>query len=214
MPAFLIALVCALSLWAPRASSALSLDKFDAMIEWLDTHPNFVSHVEMGTNANGIRGIFATRDMDHGDAIITVPPTAVISVGGYSEQDGDAIITVPPTAVISVGGYRDQDAWTEPAARLLAELRNPHSRFKAYLDTMPASDEVPSLCNFPEEYAEMMPSTYWIEAYQVLQQQLKDYLAGNSTDFPTLTLAEALGLDAKDVTLDELRYACSLGFGG
>ncbi len=69
-------------------------------------------------------------------------------------------MSIPPTAILNVGGYAHVDTYTETAAHVLAELKNPHSRFKPYMDVLPAPDELLCLCNIPEAYADMIPGDW------------------------------------------------------
>ena len=80
-------------------------------------------------------------------------------------QQGEAIISITPSAIINVHGHSANDYYTEPEALLLAELRNPHSRFKPYLDVLPAADELLCLCNIPEAYVGMIPEGYWVSQH-------------------------------------------------
>ncbi len=63
------------------------------------------------------------------------------------------------------------DSYTEVAAVILAELKNPHSRFKPYMDIMPAPNEVLCLCNLPEAYEPMIPRGHWVSQHAGVQVQ-------------------------------------------
>ncbi len=83
----------------------------------------------------------------------------------HCAAQGEAIISIPPEAILNVGGWQMVDSYTEVAALILAELKNPHSRFKPYMDIMPAPNEVLCLCNLQEEYAAMLPQGHWVSQH-------------------------------------------------
>eukprot|EP00798_Chlamydomonas_sp_ICE-L_P002950 gene2950-12958_t len=60
---------------------------------------------------------------------------------------------IPGTAILSVGGSVKDNLESEPIMRLLTELKDPDSKFKPYLDTLPRPDEISYIGNIPAEYA-------------------------------------------------------------
>lgn len=46
--------------------------------------------------------------------------------------------------------------------RVLAELKDPHSRFGPYIRTWPKPDELMCACNLPRELVPLLKSEYWV----------------------------------------------------
>eukprot|EP00798_Chlamydomonas_sp_ICE-L_P014492 gene14492-20516_t len=61
-----------------QASSQVqgSLDTFDALIASLEKHPGFESHVRIGYDKDGLRGLYATRDIP---AVRLAQPVWIVS---------------------------------------------------------------------------------------------------------------------------------------
>ena len=45
---------------------------------------------------------------------------------------------------------------------VLRELKDPHSRFKPYIDIFPSPSEVLNSCNMDRKYIPMWKSEYWV----------------------------------------------------
>ena len=64
-----ILLLSVSSIWASSSNDDERASKVAALLAWLETHPGFVSNVRIGTNQNGVRGMFATKHIPKASAV-------------------------------------------------------------------------------------------------------------------------------------------------
>ncbi|KXZ55874.1 hypothetical protein GPECTOR_2g1425 [Gonium pectorale] len=93
---------------------------------------------------------------------------------------------------------------------VLKELKDPHSRFKPYVDSWPKPGEVVHTCNFDPKYAPMFKSPHWEQQVRDWETHLQRLLSGDMDDSVEYTIREMVG--NATVTLDDLKYACGIAF--
>lgn len=164
-------------------ASGQPLDATAKLIQWVVDLGGTVNAV-VKTNGEGFRGLFATRDIKEGEDVLAVPAAAIINAGGL------------------------KDSFAVPTMTVLRELKDPHSRFKPYVDVFPSPSEVLNSCNMDRKYIPMWKSEYWEKNVAEWLDYLDALLLGKLNPDIEVTIQEAVG--NATVTIQDLQYACAI----
>ncbi|PNH09942.1 hypothetical protein TSOC_003417 [Tetrabaena socialis] len=183
-------------------ASAQPLDAIDNLFQWVRDLGGEIN-MEVRTNPSGVRGIFATKKVVETGYLASIPASAILNTGSLN------------------------DSFAVPTLTVLRELKDPHSRFKPYVDMWPKPDGLLNSCNLPEKYIGMWKSAHW-------EKNQKDWLyyltalhevrAGMlcTSDSSILSILSILLIAAHTqytieemvgnatVTLDDLKYCCAI----
>ncbi|KXZ55869.1 hypothetical protein GPECTOR_2g1420 [Gonium pectorale] len=134
--------------------SAQDLDAIEGLFKWVRDLGGEVN-AEVKQNSNGVRGLFATKDIPEGQYIASIPAAAIMNAGSLN------------------------DSFAVPTLITLRELKNPYSRFKPYVAIWPRPDEVINSCNFPTEYIGMLKMPYWEKNVNEWSEHIGHLLTGD-----------------------------------
>eukprot|EP00198_Chlamydomonas_reinhardtii_P005982 XP_001695318.1 predicted protein [Chlamydomonas reinhardtii] len=161
----------------------------DELVAWI-LESGGKANVEVRRNAAGVRGLYATRRIEAGQDIYSVPLSCILNAGDMQAR---------PAADFSL-----------PTLALLREMHTPCSRFSAYVRAMPPPEHQLNGCNLPLSYVPLLQSSYWEDQVLTWRSLLTRLLGGELNDSAAVLLPEAVGRAADNMTLLELQYACSL----
>ncbi|EFJ50972.1 hypothetical protein VOLCADRAFT_103616 [Volvox carteri f. nagariensis] len=164
-------------------ASSQPLDKIENLFKWVRDLGGEI-HLEVKNNRHGVRGAFATKSFAENDVIAAIPSATIMNTGSFNES------------------------FAVPTLTVLRELKDPHSRFKPYVDMWPKPDELVNSCNMDLKYAPMWKSAYWEKNMRDWDLHLRALLAGELDADLEYTIKEMVG--NAEVTLDDLKYACAI----
>lgn len=179
-PAVSAACCVLLTVWAACAS-AQPLDATQRMMEWV-RQLGGMAKVEVKTNPNGVRGLFATEFVKQGESLASIPASAIMNAGALNSTLAVSTLTV------------------------LRELKDPHTRFAPYLDVFDKG--VLNWCNMAPKYFPMWKADYWERTLPSWQAYMGRFHQGAINADLEITIEEAVG--NATVTLDDLKYACAV----
>eukprot|EP00798_Chlamydomonas_sp_ICE-L_P005771 gene5771-6068_t len=157
------------------------IDVTQRMFDWASSH-GAEFHLEVGVNDIGIRGTFLTKDIPAGEAIVSMPPNLILSLGHGVD-------------------------FTTTLLNYLREMKAPNSRFKPYIDSHPTIDNVICQCNFPPSYIPMLQHAQTEEETHAYLETLERIFSGIDDATSDLTIND---VSSEPVTMEELVYACAL----
>lgn len=151
-----------------------------SFLQWvLDKGGEF--NVEIATDEKGLRGLYATRTIRKDELIFSVPGSVIMNLGSAGET------------------------FSVPIFNYLRELKNPTSRFKPYMDTLPKLNEMVDWYSAPAEYLAMLQDEELEKQITEYQLNLHHLHKGEYNDMLEITALEAVG-DAP-LSFDDLAYA-------
>ncbi|GFR46874.1 hypothetical protein Agub_g8515 [Astrephomene gubernaculifera] len=164
-------------------ASAQPVDNIDALFNWIRGLGGEV-HAEVKVDSNGVRGLYATKAIATMENIAAIPSAAIINAGSFLES------------------------FSVPTLTVLREWKDPHSRFKPYIDTWPGPDAVLNSCNMAAKYAPMWKNEHWEKTALEWDSFLLSLHNGSMNVDLEYTVKEVVG--NQPVSLEDLRYACAI----